>query len=209
MSLGKKLLRVHQDLVLLAVRLLLGLVLVAHGWQKIDNGGLSGTSEGFAAMGVPRSDLAAGFAIAAELGGGTLILLGMLTPLAAVLVVGNMAGAFWFVHRDAGVFVGDGGWELVAVIAAGALALLAVGPGRLSFDGAVLASRRRKKRRQAAIDEARARAAEEDAQREVRLLDADERPSTDPKPLDADAEQPAEDARSPFEPAEDEPASTR
>ena len=57
-----------------------------------------------------------------ELVGGALILVGLATPLVALLVVLNMAGAFWFAHRDGGVFVTDGGWELVAVIAAASTA---------------------------------------------------------------------------------------
>jgi putative oxidoreductase len=150
MNLGKKLLRLEQDVVLLAVRLLLGSVLVAHGWQKLNDFGHQGTTTGFTQMGVPNADIAAAFAIAAELGGGALLLAGLLTPIAALAVVADMAGAFWYAHRGTEVFVGEGGWELVAVIAAGALALFAVGAGRISVDGIALGVLRRRKRRKAA-----------------------------------------------------------
>jgi putative oxidoreductase len=135
MALGTRIIHTQRDLALLGARALLGVVLIAHGWQKLNDWGLEGTKAGFADMGVPNAGPAAAFAIAAELGGGALLLVGLLTPLAALLVVADMAGAFWFAHRGTTVFVGDGGWELVAVIGAVALALVGVGAGRLSIDG--------------------------------------------------------------------------
>ena len=121
-----------RDVVLLACRVLLGAVLIAHGLQKLDNGHAA-TAAGFDAMGVPAPDLAAGLAIAVELGGGALLILGLLAPLAGICVALTMAGAFWYVHQEAGLFAGDGGWELVGVIGVAALALGLV-PGRLSVD---------------------------------------------------------------------------
>jgi putative oxidoreductase len=46
-------------------------------------------------MGVPAPQAAALFAAVLELGGGTLLLVGLLTPVAAALVVLDMMGAFW------------------------------------------------------------------------------------------------------------------
>jgi putative oxidoreductase len=149
MALGTKLIRAEQDLVLLAARALVGVVLIAHGWQKLNDWGLDGTEAGFADMGVPNAGPAAAFAVIAELGGGALLLLGLFTPIAALLVAADMAGAFWFAHRGTTVFVGDGGWELVAVIAAAALALFAAGAGRLSLDGVMLGTWRRRRARKA------------------------------------------------------------
>ena len=62
--------------------------------------------------------------------------------MAGVLVVLDMVGAFVLVHIGNGVFVTDNGFELVGVIAAAALLLVAAGPGRFSVDHA-LAGRRR------------------------------------------------------------------
>jgi putative oxidoreductase len=126
-----------QDLVLLATRVLLGVVLIAHGWQKVDQQGYGATADGFEAMGIPAPGAAAAFAIAVELGGGALLVLGFLTRVVGVLAAANMAGAFWFAHREAGLFSADGGWELVGVIGALALVFAAVGPGRVSVDGAL------------------------------------------------------------------------
>ena len=70
------------------------------------------------------------------------LLLGAATVVAGALVVLDMLGAFLLVHIGNGVFVTDGGFELVWAIAAAALVLVAVGPGRFSVDAA-LAGRRR------------------------------------------------------------------
>ena len=122
-----------QDVVLLIAQLALGAVMVAHGWQKLDQGGLGGTADGFEAMGIPLAPAAAAFAIAIELGGGILVLLGALIPVVGVLWALNMAGALWFVHRDA-FFAADGGYEFVLILATFGLVLAVTGAGRLSVD---------------------------------------------------------------------------
>ena len=122
-----------QDIVLLVARLALGAVMIAHGWQKLAQGGLGGTADGFAAMGIPLAPAAAAFAIALEIGGGVLVLLGALTPVVGVLWALHMAGAWWFVHRDA-FFAAEGGYELVLVLGVLGLVLASTGAGRLSVD---------------------------------------------------------------------------
>jgi putative oxidoreductase len=123
-----------RDVLALAARLLLGAVLLAHGWQKLVGAGLGATSADFARMGVPLPTLSAGFAASVETGGGLLLVAGLLTPVAAVLVALVMLGAGWFAGDWFGGVIGSGGWELVGVIMAGALLLAASGPGRLSVD---------------------------------------------------------------------------
>jgi putative oxidoreductase len=130
-----------RDAALLVARLLLGVVLVVHGWQKVVTYGLAGTAEAFAGMGVPLAPVSAAYAGIVELVGGALILLGAATAVAGVLVVLDMVGAALLVHVGNGVIVTEGGWELVGVIGALALVLAAVGAGRYSVDHA-LASRR-------------------------------------------------------------------
>lgn len=136
---------VAQDVALLLARLVAGAVLIAHGWQKVSTNGLDATGQGFEAMDVPLPDAAATFTAGVELVGGALLLLGLLTPVAGVLVAAVLAGAFWFAHRGTTVFVTEGGWELVAALGVLGLVLAAVGPGRLSVD-AVLAGGRRSDR---------------------------------------------------------------
>lgn len=127
-----------QDAALLLLRVAAGVALVAHGWQKAVTNGPDATASGFDAMGIPFAALAAWFAIAVEIGGGLLLLVGLLTPLAGVLVAAVMAGAFWFAHRTTEVLTSEGGWEYVAVLGAVGLALAAVGPGRFSVDALVV-----------------------------------------------------------------------
>ncbi|MEJ5943915.1 DoxX family protein [Pseudokineococcus basanitobsidens] len=135
-----------RDLALLLTRLLVGVVLVAHGWDKLVDQGVSGTAGFFGSLGVPVPEVVAVAVGVLELGGGALLVLGAATTVVCALVVVDMAGAFWLVHRSNGVFVDGGGWELVAVVAAAALALLGAGPGRASLDHLVGARRSRPRR---------------------------------------------------------------
>ncbi|WP_226363228.1 DoxX family protein [Pseudonocardia sp. ICBG1142] len=113
-------------------RLLIGGVLIAHGIQKAL--GFSGIVEAFTTMGIPLPTATAAIAMSIELVGGLALLTGTATTLAGLLVTVNMLGAVVFVHSPAAVFVDAGGWELVGVLAAGALLLAATGPGPWSVD---------------------------------------------------------------------------
>ncbi|MFI5707359.1 DoxX family protein [Kribbella sp. NPDC051620] len=130
-----------RDLVLLITRVGLGVVFIAHGWQKFRTNGLDGTAAGFDQMGVPAPTLSAYYAAAVELVGGAALVLGVLTTVAGVLLALDMAGAFLFVHMSNGVFVADGGWELVVVLGLFSLALAAVGAGRFSVDNTLTPGR--------------------------------------------------------------------
>lgn len=125
-----------RDAALLVARIGLGVVLLTHGLDKLDQG-FGTTADGFAAMGIPAPEAAAAYALVAEIGGGALLIVGLLTPLAGLLVVGQMAGAFWFVHRGTEVLSSSGGWELVGVIGFLALVLAATGAGRISLDALI------------------------------------------------------------------------
>jgi putative oxidoreductase len=131
-----------QDGALLLARLVLGVVLIAHGWQKLVTKGIDATTEGFAELGIPAAPAAAVFAIAVELAGGVLLIVGAATAVVGALVALQMLGAVFFAHLGAGLFVRDGGWELAGMVAAAALALAAAGAGRLSVDHALPKRRR-------------------------------------------------------------------
>lgn len=126
---------------LLVARVILGVVLVAHGWQKFTEWGIAGTTASFQEMGVPAPPVSALIASIVELGGGVLLILGLFTTVVGVLVALNMLGAVLFVHAPNGVFVAGNGWELVAVIGVAALVFALIGAGRISLD-ALIAGRR-------------------------------------------------------------------
>ena len=124
-----------QSAVLLVGRVVLGFILIAHGWQTFTEWTLAGTGEAFAGMGVPLPGASAAVAAVVELLGGVLLVLGAFTPIVGVIVFLQMAVAAVLVHLTNGVFVGDNGWELVGAIGAAALVLAAVGAGKWSVDG--------------------------------------------------------------------------
>lgn len=120
---------------LLIARIILGLVLIAHGWQKFNEWTLAGTTEAFTGMGVPVAGIAAPIAAIIELIGGILILIGLVTRIAAALVALQMVGAgIWGGHFGSGVMVANNGWELVMVIAAVSVILFTAGPGQYAVD---------------------------------------------------------------------------
>ena len=129
-----------RDLVLLLSRIGLGVVFIAHGWQKFHTNGLDGTAAMFDKMGVPAPTLSAYYATGIELLGGVALILGVLTPVVGALLALDMVGALAFVHLSNGVFVAGGGWELVVVLGLFALAVAAVGAGRFSLDNALTRS---------------------------------------------------------------------
>jgi len=128
-----------RDLVLLLARLGLGLVFIAHGWQKLVTNGVDGTAAFFDSVGVPLPTLAAWSATLVELVGGGLLVLGLAVPVAGGLLALDMVGAWLFVHRGSGVFVTENGWELVLALGVGSLVLAAVGAGRHSVDSLLAA----------------------------------------------------------------------
>ncbi|MHA7305946.1 DoxX family protein [Arthrobacter sp. TMN-49] len=116
------------------LRLVVGFLFTAHGWQKYNEFTIAGTQGAFAQMGVPAADVVAPFIVMLELVGGIALMLGLATrPIAALLTL-NMVGAIVLVHASAGIFVEAGGYELALLLGTAALALALVGPGKFSLD---------------------------------------------------------------------------
>jgi putative oxidoreductase len=131
-----------RDIAVLLTRVAVGLVFLAHGWQKLFTNGIDGTAAFFDQAGVPAASAAAWFAALVELAGGAALVVGLAVPVAGLLLLADMLGAFVFVHAGAGLFVEQGGSELVLTLGAAALVLAVLGAGRLSVDH-LLAGRRR------------------------------------------------------------------
>lgn len=75
-----------RDLAILIARIGLGVVFVAHGWQKFFEYGVNATQESFADMGVPLPDISAIAAATIELAGGFALIVGLATPVAGFLL---------------------------------------------------------------------------------------------------------------------------
>lgn len=88
-------------------------------------------------MGVPAANLVAPVVATLELVGGVALILGVLTRVFAALLAVDMLGALFLVHAPAGIFAATGGYELVLILAAAALAVALVGAGKVSVDKAL------------------------------------------------------------------------
>jgi putative oxidoreductase len=124
----RRLLPLNTDLALLTLRVVLGIIMIYHGWPKLTN--LGGTIEGFAGMGIPAPAVAAIFATVAEVVGGLLMLVGAFTDIAGLMFAIDMLGAITFVHAKNGFPVDKGGFEWPLALFAMALAIALAGPGR-------------------------------------------------------------------------------
>jgi putative oxidoreductase len=129
------------DAGLLLARLTLGVLMAAHGSQKLfgwfGGYGLDGTAGYFEGLGFRPGRLFAATAAASEVGGGALIALGLLHPFGAALVVAVMIVAAVSVHWQHGLFAMSNGIELPLLYGAFAGALALTGPGALSLDAAL------------------------------------------------------------------------
>ena len=129
------------DVGLLLLRLAVGGVIAAHGAQKLfgwfGGYGLEGTSGWLESLGFRPGRVQAAIAGWSEFLGGSLLILGFLTPLGAAAVIGVMIVAIGAVHWEKGFFNTAGGYEfnLVLLIAAAGLAFL--GAGAASLDNAL------------------------------------------------------------------------
>jgi len=128
------------NLALLAFRCAVGAVMLAHGINHIFGGGkIAGTARWFESLGMKPGKVHAWVASLTEVGGGTMLVLGLLTPLAAAAVIGVMLVAWITNHRGNGFFIfrpGEG-WEYVMTLTFAGLALAVVGPGEWSLDNAL------------------------------------------------------------------------
>jgi putative oxidoreductase len=124
------------DAAALVMRVIVGPIMAYHGWKKLD-GGVGNFAKFVATLDIPAPELVARLVVMIELAGGIFLLLGLLTRLWALLVAGQMISIVFMVKWEAGLLGPPGqggGYELDLVIAACALGLLFIGPGRFSLD---------------------------------------------------------------------------
>ncbi|MEZ5236669.1 MAG: DoxX family protein [Acidimicrobiales bacterium] len=128
----------HINFVLLVLRVGLGVTMALHGWNKVRKG-IAGTAGWFQSIGMRPGRLNALMAAYTEMGGGALLAIGLLTPVAAAAMIGLMGVAYWVAHKENGFFIfnPNQGWEYVFIIAIAALAVGGIGPGEWSLDNAI------------------------------------------------------------------------
>lgn len=115
---------------LFVLRLVLGIIMVAHGSGKVF-GGLSHYVQTVASLGLPG--WMAYLSTAAEFFGGILVIAGFLTRFAPLAIMIDMIVAIWKVHWKNGL-MGDHGYQFPLSLAAIAFALIFFGSGSIAFD---------------------------------------------------------------------------
>jgi putative oxidoreductase len=129
------------DTVIMILRAVVGLLFIGHGTQKLfgwwGGGGIQGTTGMMDGLGYRPGSAFAIMGGLAETSGGSLLLLGFLTPLGSAAVIAVMTSAFLSVHVRNGVWVTNGGFEYVLVMATVAFSLAFIGPRRFSLDAAI------------------------------------------------------------------------
>jgi putative oxidoreductase len=137
--------RTRDDYAALVMRLFLGVVFFPHGAQKVlgwfGGYGVRATIQGFSKMGLPTALVVLIMAI--EFGGSILLILGLLTRLAALGIIALMVGAIVMVHGKVGFFMNwfgnqpGEGFEYHLLAIAIAIGLLITGGGAISVDRAL------------------------------------------------------------------------
>jgi putative oxidoreductase len=120
---------------ILPLRLVVGLVFIVHGGQKLFGFGLADTAGFLGSLGIPLPMVVATVVIVVELLGGLALLAGAATRIAALALAGDMLVAILTVHARQGFFVPHG-VEFVLTLFGACLTLAVLGAGSFSVDGA-------------------------------------------------------------------------
>jgi Predicted membrane protein len=126
---------------LLIVRIVVGLLMIGHGSQKLfgwfGGPGLKGVTGMLQSMGFKPAGFWAVIGALGEFGGGILLVLGLLTPLGAVAIFASMLMAVLKFHWKAGLWAQGGGYEYPLTLGIVALAGGIIGAGNYSLDALI------------------------------------------------------------------------
>ena len=126
----------------LILRVPVGLILAAHGAQKLfgwfGGYGLEGTGQWMASIGLEPGYLMALMAGSVEFFGGLALVLGVLTRPAALASAFAMLIAVFAVHIGNGLFMENNGYEFALTLVVVSLALVVQGGGRFALDKVLL-----------------------------------------------------------------------
>lgn len=120
------------------IRILVGIIFMAHGAQKLfglfGGGGLAGTAQFMESLGLAPGLLMALLSGGAEFFGGLALVIGLLVRPAALALTVTLIVAIFSVHIGNGLFMANNGYEFALALMAGTLAVLVEGAGRGALD---------------------------------------------------------------------------
>jgi putative oxidoreductase len=129
------------DIGLLILRIVVGLTMAGHGAQKAfgwwKGSGRAGWYAVMVRMGFRPANAWGLVSIGAELVGGILFAIGLLTPVAAMALIGQSVVIIFKAHWSRGFWGRDGGYEFPLSLVAGVVAIIGTGAGALSLDSAL------------------------------------------------------------------------
>jgi len=133
-----------RPLALLLLRLALGIIFIFHGYPKLFTHTRE-TMQMFEHMGFPG--YFAYLAGSIEFFGGSVLIFGLFTRIAGLLLAGEMAVALWRVHLPQGPITMVKNYEFPLLLATAAFTLAAVGAGLISLDHVIFGGGRKAPRR--------------------------------------------------------------
>ncbi|MBX8484269.1 DoxX family protein [Pseudomonas cichorii] len=126
---------------LTVLRIIVGIIFIAHGSQKLFGAfggyGLEGTAQFMASQGLNPGYLMALLSGSVEFFGGLAVLIGLLARPAALGLAVLLLVAIFSVHITHGLFMANNGYEFALALLGGAIAILIEGAGKLSVDRAI------------------------------------------------------------------------
>ncbi len=138
------------------LRIIVGIVFIMHGSQKLFTYGYQGVVGSMGQVGIPAPEIAAVLIMATEFLGGILLVLGLFTRLAAMPIAFAMLVAIVQVHLKHGFFAGGGGYEFPLTLCVSAIVLVLTGSGAWALDNILGTDERLFRRRRGLVEVRRA-----------------------------------------------------
>ena len=129
----KAFIRVLKDIALMLTRIIMGVIMVTHGWHRWQNEGITAEANILEHAGIPNPGLMVWLLIGFEVIGGIFLIFGLATPVIGLgLMILNIG--IILTLRSHNFYVHDSGWEYNAVMAVVGLVLMSHGAGRMGLD---------------------------------------------------------------------------